>query len=191
MLSNLALVLMMFQIGLDFDFAHLKERSNRATVLRVSAACLVLPFAIGLAHGYFAEPALSPQADRVASALFIATAFSITALPVLGRILYELQITRTRLGVIAISAAAVNDVVGWMLLALVTALSVASFSDTYFGLNLMLLAAYVLLCALVLRALLKRLIRRFDLTAGRSRCRGFVRADCRRQGSRWRRCGIS
>jgi Kef-type K+ transport system membrane component KefB len=167
MLSNLALVLMMFQIGLEFDFAHLKERTNRITVLRVSAACLILPFAIGLAHGYFAAPALSPQADRVDSALFIATAFSITALPVLGRILHELQITRTRLGVIAISAAAVNDALGWVLLALVTALSVASFYGARFGLNVLLLGAYVVLCTFVVRPLLKRFVHRFDLADGR------------------------
>jgi Kef-type K+ transport system membrane component KefB len=167
MLSNLALVLMMFQIGLEFDFAHLKEGVNRATVLRVSAACLLLPFAIGLTHGYFAAPALSPQADRVDSALFIATAFSITAFPVLGRILHELQITRTRLGVIAISAATVNDVFGWVLLALVTALSVASFSGARFGLNLLLLATYVLGCRLVVRPLLKRFVRQFNLADGR------------------------
>jgi Kef-type K+ transport system membrane component KefB len=167
MLSDLALVLMMFQIGLEFDFAHLKVRTNRITVLRVSAACLILPFAIGLAHGYFAAPALSPQADRVDSALFIATAFSITALPVLGRILHELQITRTRLGVIAISAAAVNDALGWVLLALVTALSVASFYGARFGLNVLLLGAYVVLCTFVVRPLLKRFVHRFDLADGR------------------------
>lgn len=167
MLSNLALVLIMFQIGLEFDFAHLRERSNQTTVLRVSVACLILPFAIGLAFGYVAAPALSPQANRLDSALFIATAFSITALPVLGRILHELQITRTRLGVIAISAAAVNDVVGWVLLALVTALSVASFYGVRFFLNLLLLAAYVLACTFVLRPLLKRFVRRCDLTDGR------------------------
>ena len=167
MLSDLALVLMMFQIGLAFDFAHLAERTNRTTVLRVSTACLILPFSIGLALGYFAAPALSPQADRVDSALFIATAFSITALPVLGRILHELQITRTRLGVIAISAAAVNDAIGWVLLALVTALSVAGFYGARFGLSVLLLGAYVLLCTFVLRPLLKRFVHRFDFADGR------------------------
>jgi Kef-type K+ transport system membrane component KefB len=167
MLSNLALVLMMFQIGLDFDFAHLRERANRSIVMRVSAACLALPFAIGLALGYVAAPALSPDADRMSSALFIATAFSITALPVLGRIMGELGITRTRLGVIAISAAAVNDVIGWVLLAFVTALSVTSFQGARFGFNLLALAAYVLGCRFLIRPLLKRIIRSFDLTDAR------------------------
>ena len=64
-------------------------------------------------------------------------------------------------------AAAVNDVVGWVLLALVTAMSVASFSGTHFGLNLFLLAAYVLVCAFALRPLLKRVVRRFELADDR------------------------
>src|SRR3984957_1434741 len=116
-LSNLGLVLLMFQIGLEFDFAHLTEKANRAAVLRVSIACLALPFACGFAIGYFISESISP-ATRIDTALFVATAFSITALPILGRIMMELGLTRTRLGVIAISAAAINDVVGWLLLAL-------------------------------------------------------------------------
>jgi Kef-type K+ transport system membrane component KefB len=167
MLSALALVLLMFQIGLEFDFAHLGARSNRALVLRVSTACLVLPFVLGLALGYFAAPRLSPQANRLDSALFVATAFSITALPVLGRIMLDLQITRTPLAVIAISAAAVNDVVGWLLLALVTALTMATFDAANFGLRALLLAGYILLCIALLRPLLKKIVRRSDLADGR------------------------
>jgi Kef-type K+ transport system membrane component KefB len=167
MLSGLALVLVMFQIGLEFDFSHLTERSNRAVVLRVSTACLILPFALGLVLGYYAGPALSPRADRLNSALFIATAFSITALPVLGRILLELEITRTQLAVIAISAAAINDVAGWLLLALVTALSVASFDGAHYGLRLALLAGYVLVCVVVVRPLLKKIIRCSNPAGGR------------------------
>jgi Kef-type K+ transport system membrane component KefB len=166
-LSGLALVLMMFQIGLEFDFSHLTARGNRAVALRVGTACLVLPFALGLALGYYAAPILSPQANRLDSALFIATAFSITALPVLGRIMLDLQIARTELAVIAISAAALNDVVGWLLLALVTALSVASFDGAHYGLRVLMLAGYILLCVAWVRPLLKKIVRRCDLAAGR------------------------
>jgi Kef-type K+ transport system membrane component KefB len=167
MLSGLALVLVMFQIGLEFDFSHLTERNNRALVLRVGTACLLLPFALGLALGYYAAPALSPHAHRLHSALFIATAFSITALPVLGRIMLELQITRMQLAVIAISAAAINDVVGWLLLALVTALTVSTFDGANFGLRLVLIAGYILVCIVCVRPLLKTIIRRSSLAAGR------------------------
>jgi Kef-type K+ transport system membrane component KefB len=159
-LSSLGLVLLMFQIGLEFDFAHLKERVNRAAVMRVSAACMILPFACGFAFGYWVAPQLSPLADRVDSALFVATAFSITALPILGRIMIEFNLTRTRLGVIAISSAAINDVVGWLLLALITALTVSNFNGARFALRIGLVAAFALLSMKLVRPLLKMAIRR-------------------------------
>ncbi len=159
-LSQLGLVLLMFQIGLEFDFSHLTERTNRAAVARVSTACLVLPFAGGFVLGYFyASPAPTPAA-RLDSALFVATAFSITALPILGRIMMEFDLTRTRLGVIAISSAAVNDVVGWLLLALVTALAVSNFVAAEFAIRVVLVVAFGLGSAKVVRPLLKRVIRR-------------------------------
>lgn len=166
-LAGVALVLLMFQIGLEFDFSHLSAHANRAVALRVGAACLAVPFAIGLAFGYYSAPTLSAQANRFDSALFVATAFSITALPVLGRIMLDLRITRTQLAVIAISAAALNDVVGWLLLALVTALSLATFDGMHFGLKILLLAVYILLCVFWLRPLLKMLVRRSNLAEGR------------------------
>jgi Kef-type K+ transport system membrane component KefB len=158
-LSNLGLVLLMFQIGLEFDFAHLTERVNRAAVLRVSIACLVLPFACGFALGFFLTESAS-RAARIDTALFIATAFSITAVPILGRIMMELNLTRTRLGVIAISSAALNDVVGWLLLALVTALTVSEFAAGRFALRVAMVAAFGLISMKVVRPVLKMAIRK-------------------------------
>jgi Kef-type K+ transport system membrane component KefB len=166
-LSGVALVLLMFQIGLEFDFSQLMARANRTVALRVGTACLAVPFAVGLAFGYYSAPTLSAQANRLDSALFVATAFSITALPVLGRIMLDLRITRTQLAVIAISAAALNDVVGWLLLALVTALSLTTFDGMHYGLRILLLALYILLCVFWLRPLLKIIVRRSNLADGR------------------------
>jgi Kef-type K+ transport system membrane component KefB len=158
-LSNLGLVLLMFQIGLEFDFTHLTERANRAAVLRVAIACLALPFAGGFTLGLFIAQSVSP-ATRIDTALFIATAFSITALPTLGRIMMELNLTRTRLGVIAISSAAINDVVGWLLLALVTTLTVSNFIAGRFALRIAMVGAFGLVSVMVVRPLLKKAIRK-------------------------------
>jgi Kef-type K+ transport system membrane component KefB len=166
-LSQVGLILLMFQIGLEFDFSHLTEPRNRTAVMRISAAGLAAPFLLGLGFGYFSAPALSPAADRLASALFIATAFSITALPILGRIMMELDMTRTSLGVIAISAAAINDVVGWLLLAVVTALTAASFSAADFALKLAVLTLYVVLNWWVVRPFMHRIVRRAEVSADR------------------------
>jgi Kef-type K+ transport system membrane component KefB len=167
MLSQLGLVLLMFQIGLEFDFAHLTERTNRAAVARVSSACLILPFASGFVLGYFLAPAGALPAARINTALFVATAFSITALPILGRIMIEFNLTRTRLGVIAISSAAVNDVVGWLLLALITALTVSNFVGSEFALRVAMVLAFGLISGKIVRPLLKRAIRRSNPRVGR------------------------
>jgi len=165
-LSNLGLVLLMFQIGLEFDFSHLTERVNRAAVLRVSIACLALPFACGFALGFFVAESASP-AMRIDTALFVATAFSITALPILGRIMMEFNLTRTRLGVIAISSAAINDVVGWLLLALITTLTVSDFVAGRFALRIAMVAAFGLISVKLLRPALKKAIRRSQPRDGR------------------------
>jgi Kef-type K+ transport system membrane component KefB len=157
-LSNLGLVLLMFQIGMEFDFSHLTETANRAAVLRISIACLTLPFAGGFGLGMLIAHG-APPAARINTALFVATAFSITALPMLGRIMMELNLTRTRVGVIAISAAAVNDVVGWLLLALVTTLTVSEFVTSRFVMRVAMVAAFGLVSVLLVRPLLKKAIR--------------------------------
>jgi len=166
-LSNLGLVLLMFQIGLEFDFHHLAQRLNRRAVLAISVACLVAPFALGLVFGYAAAPVLSPQADRLDSALFVATAFSITALPILGRILMELDLTRTPLGVIAISAAAINDVIGWLMLALVTALTVSHWDGLQFAARVAAVATFAGISVWLVRPLLKRAVRAMPPRQGR------------------------
>jgi Kef-type K+ transport system membrane component KefB len=157
----------MFQIGMEFDFAHLTQSTNRAAVMRVSIACLVLPFAGGFALSYFAMPASMQPAGRVDCALFVATAFSITALPILGRIMIELNLTRTKLGVIAISAAAVNDVVGWLLLALITALTVSNFVPGRFALKVLMVALFGLVSVKWLRPALKGIVRRSNPRDGK------------------------
>src|SRR5204863_8555337 len=118
-LSQIGLVLMMFLIGLEFDFGHLSN--NRRTAASVSIVGLVLPFALGFGLGYWMHGALGFTGQPTNFALFMATAMSITAIPVLGRIIVELNLNRTRVGCLAISAAAFEDAAGWIILALVTA----------------------------------------------------------------------
>lgn len=159
-LSQIGLILLMFQIGIEFDFSHLRERDNRQAVTRVAIAGLALPFALGLSFGYLSAPELSPHADPFGSGLFIATAFSITALPILGRIMIEFKLTRHPIGVIAISAAAINDVVGWLLLALVTTLTLSHFDAGAFAGKVALVGLFMGVCWFVVRPLAKQAVRR-------------------------------
>lgn len=158
-LSQVGLILLMFQIGLEFEFNHLGAAHNRRAVLRISATGLVLPFLLGLLAGWLSAPSLAPAINAAIYSLFIGVAFSITALPVLGRILLELGLNRSRVGVLAISSAAVSDVVGWLMLAVVTALTVANFSAGEFAIRIGLLGAYMAACWWIVRPLLLRILR--------------------------------
>ena len=158
-LSQVGLLLLMFQIGLEFDFSHLAQRIHRRTVWRVAGVGLAVPFAIGAALGAVMPREIAGTDNRLGFVLFVATAFSITALPVLGRILVDFKMTRSPLGVIAISCAAINDVIGWLMLALVSALSVSAFSAGPFVLRVFGIAALGALAWWVLRPMLSRFVR--------------------------------
>ncbi len=158
-LSQIGLCLLMFQIGLEFDFSHLKEKQNRVAVFSISAAGIALPFVLGWLVAARSHPVLAPEIHELGYRLFLAVALSITAIPVLGRIMMELGITKTRLGAIAITAAAMDDVTGWTLLAIVSALTVAQFSAGHFAAQVGLLALFLLVCHLAVRPFLKRIIR--------------------------------
>jgi K+:H+ antiporter len=160
-LSQIGLALLMFQIGLEFDFSHLREKQNRNTMLGISVAGIVLPFAFGWWVAAWSQAALAPSVNPLAYRLFVAVAMSITAIPILGRIMMELGITKTPVGAIAITAAAINDVVGWILLAVVSALTTSEFSLQTFILKLVLLAAFLLVSLFFIRPLLKKLVAAF------------------------------
>lgn len=134
-LSQVGLVLFMFLIGLEFDPAML--RGNGRTAVVTSYSSIVVPFALGLALSAYLYTHLAGPghtgADGVTRpvgfwpfALFIGSAMSVTAFPVLARILTERNLLSTRLGALTIACAAVDDVTAWSLLALVTAVATAS-----------------------------------------------------------------
>jgi Kef-type K+ transport system membrane component KefB len=163
-LSQLGLVFLLFLIGLEADFSHL--RWHGASALGISAAGIVLPFALGLAVAPLILPHLEgPPLPPWSFALFLGTALSITAIPVLGRIMMELNITRTRVGAITLSAAAVDDAAGWILLATVAAVArVEKFREAFdpWAAPLMLAEtlAFTLVMILVARPVLRWAVRR-------------------------------
>ncbi|CAG7924868.1 unnamed protein product [Penicillium olsonii] len=123
--ANLGLVLFLFLVGLETDLRFLI--SNWRVALSVSAAGMILPFGLGgaisygLYHEFHGDPGTKPISFGT-YLLFIGIAMAITAFPVLCRILTELKLLSTRVGVIVLSAGVGNDVVGWILLALCVAL---------------------------------------------------------------------
>jgi Kef-type K+ transport system membrane component KefB len=153
-LSELGLVLLMFLIGLEFDFSHLRNVGRIA--VGVAGAGIVLPFVLGLALAMWMHPQVAADVNRTGFMLIVAVALSITAIPILGRIMIELDIHRTRLGTLAITAAAIDDALGWILLAGASAMIHGNFQLWAVVWMALLTTAFVAGCWLVVRPLLSR-----------------------------------
>jgi Kef-type K+ transport system membrane component KefB len=125
LLGKLGLILMLFQVGMEFDYSHLRSRSK--TVIAVSLAGILCPFLCGLAIGPWLHSNFAPDIPQFGFQLILCIALSISALPIMGRILIEMKLERTAIGAMGISAAAIDDVIGWILLALVTAIVTSGF----------------------------------------------------------------
>jgi Kef-type K+ transport system membrane component KefB len=165
-ISQIGLILLMFQIGMDFEFSHLQATRNRRAVLAVTLASVGAPLVIGVLIGLAAAPRLAPGIDATVFSLFLGVGLAITAVPVLGRILREFGLTRTEAGVVAISAAALNDVLGWLLLAGVSAFAAARFSATHLALQFAGLALLALALWFGVRPLVARLLAAAPLREG-------------------------
>lgn len=153
-LSELGLVLLMFLIGLEFDFSHLRHVGKTAT--GIAGAGIALPFLLGAGLAMWLHPVIAADVNRSGFVLIVAVAMSITAIPILGRIMIELGIQRTQLGTITITAAAVDDALGWILLAAVSATIHGGFNFWIVAKMLLLTIAFVAICLCVVRPLLKR-----------------------------------
>jgi Kef-type K+ transport system membrane component KefB len=153
-MSQIGLILLMFLIGLEFDFGHLSD--NRSTALSISVVGIVLPFSLGLLLGRWMHGALGLTGKWLPFALFMAAAMSITAIPILGRIMLELNLNRTRIGSLTISAAAADDASGWIILAVVTAIARSSLDPAKLSLMVLETAGFAAVMVWIVRPLLKK-----------------------------------
>ncbi|MEO6195041.1 MAG: cation:proton antiporter [Thermoanaerobaculia bacterium] len=121
MLSQIGIILFMFVVGIELDVQHLRKKADAAVL--VSHASIIVPFFLGSASALLIYRSLAPAGvPFTAFAMFIGVAMSITAFPVLARILEERQMTRSHLGSTSLACAAVDDVTAWCLLAVVVAI---------------------------------------------------------------------
>src|ERR1043166_7282352 len=120
-LSQIGVVLFMFIVGTELNIRYVREKGSAAVM--ISHASIIVPFLLGAALSLFLYRELAaPGTSFNAFALFIGVAMSITAFPVLARILEDRRLSQTTLGSIALTCAAVDDVTAWCILALVIAL---------------------------------------------------------------------
>lgn len=154
-LSQIGLILFMFVIGMELDLKILKNKANEAIV--ISHASIIIPFALGIGLAYFVYNQFAPEGVTFLSfSLFMGIALSITAFPVLARIVQERGIHKTRLGAIVITCAAADDITAWCILAVVIAIVKAgSFVSSLYIISLAVL--YVVAMIYVVKPFLKRI----------------------------------
>ncbi|MDX3451242.1 cation:proton antiporter [Streptomyces sp. ME02-8801-2C] len=158
-LANIGVCVFMFLVGLEFNRGLLRGQGRIA--VSVSLSAVVLPFSLGalLALRLVAN---HPTGDRLAFVLFLGTAMSVTAFPVLARILTDKGLIDTPIGGLALAAAAVDDVLAWSMLAAVAALAGAGGAPW----QILLVLPYAAALVWVVRPLLARLAKR-EASTGR------------------------
>jgi Kef-type K+ transport system membrane component KefB len=162
-IANLGVVLFLFLVGLELDVRAL-ARSSRAT-LAIAHAGIAAPLVLGAALGLWLYPRYgSADVSFGVFALFLGVSMSVTAFPVLARLLTDRGMHRTPVGALALACAAVGDATAWLLLALVEALAAARSSGVASA--LLGSAAFVGVALLVARPVLARLAAREEATAG-------------------------
>lgn len=155
LLASIGLVLFMFVVGLELDVSLVKGRGRVAG--SVSVLSIALPFAMGFGLALLLKDLRNPGADVVPFALFIGAAMSITAFPVLARILTDRRMHRTETGGLALACAATDDVLAWTILAVV--IGIAGGGDHGHGPSWIIYLAipFALLAIFVVRPLLTHL----------------------------------
>lgn len=162
-LSQIGLILFMYIVGMELDLSVLRKKAHDAVV--ISHASIIIPFALGIGLSYYIYHEFAPNGIQFTSfALFIAISMSITAFPVLARIVQERNLQKTKLGTIVITCAAADDITAWCILAAVIAIVKAgSFASSIYV--ILMAIAYVFLMIKIVRPFLKRI---GDLQAGKN-----------------------
>lgn len=121
-ISNVAIVLFLMVAGIEVDLSTVWRQGKLG--LKVGATSIIIPFAMGFALAFKAPVIFGGgmEADPLVFSLFIAIALSISALPVIAKTLMDMDLYRTDLGMVVVSAAIFNDLVGWILFAVVLGL---------------------------------------------------------------------
>lgn len=159
-LSQIGLAFFMFIIGMELDIEKLRKKAHNAVV--ISHASIVFPYFLGVTAAYFLFEKFAPtNVGFTAFALFMGIAISITAFPVLARILHERGLTKSSLGAIVISCAAFDDVSAWCILAVVIAIAKAGgIGSAIFTIALTIV--FVMIMLILVRPLLKKICNQFE-----------------------------
>jgi Kef-type K+ transport system membrane component KefB/nucleotide-binding universal stress UspA family protein len=154
--ATLGLILLMLLTGLETDVKVMRHMGRAAFM--ASFMGMLIPFGsgIGLAMALDSSYVMSPEQGRLPLALFMATAMSVSAMPVIAKILMDLKLVRRNFGVVTLSAAVVDDTMGWIILAVISGMVTEKVVDPHkIGYLLLSLAAFLLVVIYILYPLLK------------------------------------
>ena len=159
-IAQVGVILFMFLVGLELDTSLLRKKTH--STVAISHASIIAPFLLGSLTALWIYPKLSSRDVPFGIfALFMGVSMSVTAFPVLARILTDRGIHKTRLGVIAISCAAVDDVTAWCLLALLVSIAQSRMGSALLTIGLT--VGYVALMLVAVRPAVARIVRRQEL----------------------------
>lgn len=154
---NLAVIMLLLVSGLEVDLSVVVKEGKTAFLTGVMG--IIIPFALGFTAAYFFPHLLGIKDDnlKLAFALFIGIALSISALPVIVKTLMDLGIFKTEIGYIIVAAAMFNDIVGWLIFSIILSMIGANNGHT-FNQTLILLIAFTLFVLLILRKIINKII---------------------------------
>jgi Kef-type K+ transport system membrane component KefB/nucleotide-binding universal stress UspA family protein len=155
--SAVGMTMLLLLTGLETDVRLLRNLGRPALI--ASMMGMVLPFGLGFALGY-AMPTSYYAGSRILFALFIATAMSISAMPVIAKILVDLDLTKRNIGLVILSAGVVDDTVGWLILSLIAGAATRGVVNVHeLGLTVLLLLAFVVAMVFVVYPILRWIMR--------------------------------
>lgn len=157
-MASIGLIYFLFIVGLEMDISVIKRTGKKA--VSIAIAGMILPFMVGIAFSFYLEQK-SKNINQGSCILYLGVSLSVTAFPVLARILAELKIINTELGKLALSTALINDMCAWTLLALAIALSEGNSSNSWAPIWVVLSSVvFVALCVFVVRPAISWMIRK-------------------------------
>lgn len=163
-IAETGIVLYLFVMGLEIDLHRLKKSARSAVA--ISQASIALPFVLGIGLASQIYTGYAPAGvGQLEFSLFVGVSLSITAFPVLARILMDSNLHKTQLGDLALTCAAIDDISAWCLVAVVTGIMKSSLSGAGWTIGLTVL--YILCMVLVIRPYVEKLIPRLEKTVER------------------------
>ncbi|MDP2037810.1 MAG: cation:proton antiporter, partial [Ignavibacteria bacterium] len=161
-ITLLAVVMLLLVSGLEVDLSLVARQGKAASL--ISMMGVLFPFAVGFVVAWFFPDQLgiSARENHLIFALFVGTALSITALPVVARTLMDLNIFKTEIGFLIIASAMLNDLVGWIIFSVILAMMKGNSSGLEFGSSMLMLGAFIVVTLFFIRKIFNYILPKFE-----------------------------